>query len=100
MSENDLLSQRELEVIQHALKQLYEDVSVMNDHQSDAEFTDYLHEIKTIQDRISDTRDKLAELSEIQQKQANLYTGLINVLDKQMMDLIEFKENYEGKGKL
>ena len=55
MAENDLLSQRELEVIQHALKQLYEDVSVMNDHQSDSEFTDYLHEIKTIQDRISDT---------------------------------------------
>ena len=55
MAENDLLSQRELEVIQHALKQLYEDVSVMNDNQSDAEFTDYLHEIKTIQDRISST---------------------------------------------
>ena len=55
MAENDLFSQRELEVIQHALKQLYEDVSVMNDHQSDAEFTDYLHEIKIIQNRISDT---------------------------------------------
>ena len=55
MPDNDLFSQRELEVIQHALKQLYEDVSVMNDHQSDAEFTDYLHEIKIIQDRISDT---------------------------------------------
>ena len=55
MAKNDLFSQRELEVIQHALKQLYEDVSVMNDHQSDAEFSDYLHEIKTIQDRISDT---------------------------------------------
>tara|TARA_Y100000401_G_C8163199_1_gene145308 strand:+ start:273 stop:464 length:192 start_codon:yes stop_codon:yes gene_type:complete len=53
--DDSILTQRELEVIQHALKQLYEDVSVMNDHQSDAEFTDYLHEIKTIQDRISDT---------------------------------------------
>jgi len=55
MAENDLLSQRELEVIQHALKQLYEDVSVMNDHQSDSEFIDYLHEIKDIQNRISDS---------------------------------------------
>ena len=53
--DDSILTQRELEVIQHALKQLYEDVSVMNDHQSDAEFSDYLHEIKTIQDRISDT---------------------------------------------
>ena len=53
--DDSILTQRELEVIQHALKQLYEDVSVRNDHQSDAEFTDYLHEIKTIQDRISDT---------------------------------------------
>ena len=53
-----------------------------------------------LENELSDTRDKLAELSEIQQKQANLYTGLINVLDKQMMDLIEFKENYERKGKL
>ena len=53
--DDSILTQRELEVIQHALKQLYEDVSVMNDHQSDAEFTDYLHEIKTIQDRISST---------------------------------------------
>ena len=53
--DDSILTQRELEVIQHALKQLYEDVSVMNDHQSDAEFTDYLHEIKNIQDRISDT---------------------------------------------
>jgi len=53
--DDSILTQRELEVIQHALKQLYEDVSVMNDHQSDAEFTDYLHEIKIIQDRISDT---------------------------------------------
>ena len=55
MAKNDLLSQRELEVIQHALKQLYEDVSVMNNHQSDEEFSDYLHEIKILQDRISDT---------------------------------------------
>ena len=53
--DDSILTQRELEVIQHALKQLYEDVSVMNDHQSDEEFSDYLHEIKTIQDRISDT---------------------------------------------
>ena len=53
--DDSILTQRELEVIQHALKQLYEDVSVMNNHQSDEEFTDYLHEIKTIQDRISDT---------------------------------------------
>ena len=53
-----------------------------------------------LENELSDTRDKLAELSEIQQKHADLYTGLINVLDKQMMDLIEFKENYERKGKL
>ena len=53
--DDSILTQRELEVIQHALKQLYEDVSVMNNHQSDEEFSDYLHEIKTIQDRISDT---------------------------------------------
>ncbi len=53
--DDSILTQRELEVIQHALKQLYEDVSVMNDHQSDEEFSDYLHEIKTLQDRISDT---------------------------------------------
>ena len=55
MPDNDPFSNRELEVIQHALKQLYEDVSVMNDHQSDSEFIDYLHEIKDIQNRISDT---------------------------------------------
>tara|TARA_R100000781_G_scaffold432_7_gene682 strand:- start:540 stop:731 length:192 start_codon:yes stop_codon:yes gene_type:complete len=53
--DDSILTQRELEVIQHALKQLYEDVSVMNDHQSDEEFSDYLHEIKTLQDRISST---------------------------------------------
>ena len=53
--DDSILTQRELEVIQHALKQLYEDVSVMNNHQSDQEFSDYLHEIKTLQDRISDT---------------------------------------------
>ena len=53
--DDSILTQRELEVIQHALKQLYEDVSVMNDHQSDEEFSDYLQEIKTLQDRISDT---------------------------------------------
>lgn len=53
--DDSILTQRELEVIQHALKQLYEDVSVMNNHQSDEEFSDYLHEIKTLQDRISDT---------------------------------------------
>ena len=50
--DDSILTQRELEVIQHALKQLYEDVSVMNNHQSDEEFSDYLHEIKTLQDRI------------------------------------------------
>jgi len=27
----------------------------MNNHQSDEEFSDYLHEIKILQDRISDT---------------------------------------------
>ena len=48
-----------------------------------------------LENELSDTRDKLAELSEIQQKQADLYTGLINVLDKQMMDLIQFKESME-----
>ena len=53
--DDSILTQRELEVIQHALNQLYEDVSVMNNHQSDEEFSDYLHEIKTLQDRISDT---------------------------------------------
>ncbi len=45
---------------------------------------------------LSDTRDKLADLSELVQKQADQYTVLINVLDK-MMDLIEFKRKYEEK---
>ncbi len=55
MLDNDIFNERELEIIQHALLQLYEDVSAMSNHQSDTEFKDYLHEIKIIQDRISNT---------------------------------------------
>ena len=45
---------RELEVIQHGLKILYEEIKEIDEHEDD-DFRDYLYEIKNIQNRISDT---------------------------------------------
>ena len=53
-------SERELEVIGHALKTLYEQVKEIEDERRDGEddFIDYLNEIKNIQIMITDAMPK------------------------------------------
>ena len=53
-------SERELEIIGHALKTLYEQVKGIEDERVDRDydFIDYLSEIKNIQNRITDAMPK------------------------------------------